>query len=100
MSADEKGRDSAGDEASAQTPSWAFNLEIIQRSVVLEVLRTDHVRKWSRAELAVEVYDVPSEALNNAIERLRKGGVVRTSGEDVWASPSTRHLDELGMVCI
>jgi hypothetical protein len=76
------------------------DVDIVQRSVVLEVLRDDHAKEWSRAELAAEIYDVEPHVLSAAVARLRRGGVVRTLGDHLWATPAVWYLDGLGMVAI
>jgi hypothetical protein len=74
--------------------------EIAERAIVLQVLRDDHEARWSRAELEREIYDIEPMAIGDALERLRREGVVHLSGELVWASRCARHLDALGMVSI
>jgi len=86
------------------------DLGIIQRSVVLEVLGDDRddrgdlgedrAERRLRAELERELFDVEPAALGAALERLRDGGVVHISGEDVWASKCARHLNRLGMIAV
>ena len=68
--------------------------------VVLQVLRNDHPKPWTRAELDRELYDVDEAAIGVALERLREQGVVHVEGERFFASPCARHLDALGFVCI
>jgi DNA-binding transcriptional ArsR family regulator len=80
--------------------SWAGDPEIVERSLVLELLRDDHDPWWSREELGREVYDVEIAAIDEALARLREGGVVETQGERVRATRCVVHLDGLGMVCI
>lgn len=67
---------------------------------MLQVLRDDHDERWSRAELEREIYDIEPLAIGEALERLRREGVVHLSGEMVWASRCARRLDALGMVSI
>jgi len=74
--------------------------EIAERAIVLQVLRDDHDERWARAELEGEIYDIEPLAISEALERLREEGVVRISGESVWASRCAHHLDALGMVSI
>jgi hypothetical protein len=68
--------------------------------VVLQLLRGDHQPLWSREELEGELYDVDSEAIDVALERLSEQQVVQQEGEQVWVSACTRHLDVLGFICI
>jgi hypothetical protein len=74
--------------------------EIAERAIVLQVLRDDCDERWSRGQLEREIYDIDPVAIGEAMERLRKEGVVHISGRLVWASRCARHLDELGMVSI
>ncbi len=74
--------------------------EIAERAIVLQVLRDDREERWSRAELESEIYDIEPVAIAEALERLCEVGVVRLSGELVWASHCARHLDALGMISI
>jgi hypothetical protein len=74
--------------------------DISERAIVLQVLRDDNAERWTRAELEREIYDIDSETLTAAMERLRQEGVVHLSGDLVWASRCARRLDALGMVSI
>jgi hypothetical protein len=71
-----------------------------ERAIVLQVLRDDHVERWSRAELERGLYDVEAQALAAALESLRQEGVLHLSGDLVWASRCALRLDALGMVSI
>jgi hypothetical protein len=71
-----------------------------ERGIVLQVLRDDHDERWSRAELAVELHDVEAQAVADALESLRREGVLHLSGDLVWASRCALRLDALGMVSI
>ncbi len=73
---------------------------IAERAIILQVLRDDHDRRWSRAELEREIYDIEPVVLGDALEHLRQEGVVHLSGALVWASRCALRLDELGMVSI
>jgi hypothetical protein len=80
--------------------SWTRDPAIVERSIVLELLRDDHGEWWTRAELEQEIYDVQPSAVGAAVDRLKAGGVVELQGERVRATRSLRYLDALGMVCI
>jgi hypothetical protein len=67
---------------------------------VLQVLREDHPRRWTRAELTVEVYDIEPASLGRALRRLKAHGVVHVDGKEVWASKCALRMDALGMVSI
>jgi hypothetical protein len=73
---------------------------IVERAVVLQVLREDHGERWCRAELRSEISDFDAAALDGALTRLEQAGVLRRAGESVWASRATRMLDELEMIGI
>jgi hypothetical protein len=77
-----------------------FQEEGTQCVVVLQILRDDHPRPWTLAELNDELADVESAAVAVSIERLHEQGVVRIDGKHITASPCARHLDDLGFVCI
>ena len=79
-------------------PPLPPDLRIIERAVVLQLLRDDHDEQWSRTELESKLDDVEPLALSDAIAVLERHGVVVVQGEDVVASPGIRHLDELGLV--
>ncbi len=80
--------------------SWARDPAIVERSIVLELLRDDHEEWWTLAELGREIYDIAGPAIAEAALRLRDSGVAELDGERVRASPCLRYLDGLGMVCI
>jgi hypothetical protein len=72
-----------------------------QRAIILQVLRDDHDRLWTRRELRVEVSDVTRYAFDMALALLE--GDLCISFEDrgdVQASICAQHLDELGLISI
>jgi len=74
--------------------------QVIERSLVLAVLDSDHAELWSRAELEREHFDVDPGDVSSALERLCAAGVLGLNGEEVWALPTTRYLNGLGMLCV
>lgn len=72
----------------------------IERAVVLQLLRDDHGKRWSRTELESEVSDPEPSALSRAVECLERHGVVVALDDRVLASRCARHLDELGLIGI
>jgi hypothetical protein len=80
--------------------SWARDPAIVERSIVLELLRDDHEQWWTRVDLVREMYDVDAAAIDTALIRLCDTGVVEAQDERVRAAGCLRYLDELGMVCI
>jgi len=73
--------------------------QVIERSLVLAVLDSDHAEIWSRAELEREHFDVEPGGVASALERLCAAGVLGFDGEEVWALPTARYLSGLGMIC-
>jgi hypothetical protein len=73
---------------------------IVERAIVLQLLRDDHAERWSRAELAREIADFDAKTLSCALARLKREEVVCVDGAGVRAARAVRHLDALEMVCI
>jgi DNA-binding HxlR family transcriptional regulator len=73
---------------------------MVERAIVLQVLRDDHGERWSRGELAGEISDFQPAVLAEALARLEREGVVHREGEQVWASRASRRLDELELISI
>ena len=70
----------------------------VERAVVLQLLRDDHARSWSRAELGRKLADVEQDVLDDAVASLAATGVVRTEDDALWASDAVRCLDELELI--
>jgi hypothetical protein len=73
---------------------------MVERAIVLQVLREDHEERWCRTELGREITDFDRVALDEALLRLADDGVLHCSGEVVCASRAARRLDELEMIGI
>jgi len=73
---------------------------IAERSIVLMLVDEDHAVRWLRADIERELFDVVPEAIGEALERLRDGGVIELEGEEVWALSAARYLNGLGMLCV
>jgi DNA-binding HxlR family transcriptional regulator len=71
---------------------------MVERAVVLQVLRDDHEERWPRTELAGEVSDFEPAVLEEALRRLGRDGVLRREGDSVWAACAARRLDELELI--
>jgi hypothetical protein len=71
-----------------------------QRAIVLQLLRDDHPKLWSRTELEREAVGVYAQVFVDALATLAVNGVVDLDPEQVQASPCAWHLDALGMVAI
>jgi hypothetical protein len=71
----------------------------LQRTIVLQLLREDHPRRWSHTELAAEL-GADEGALAAAVQTLSTDGVVCEGGGEVWASRAALRLDELALLAI
>jgi hypothetical protein len=73
---------------------------LIERAIILQLLRDDHAERWSKTELRVKISDAETSAVHKAIDRLHEVGVLVWAGEAIRASRCTRHLDELELISI
>jgi hypothetical protein len=71
-----------------------------ERLILLSLLRRNHPAQWSRTELKRDLYDIPSEAITDALTELEIVGVVIVAGETIQASSCARRIDALHMICI
>jgi hypothetical protein len=71
---------------------------VTERLLVLQVLERPGLR--SRCELEIALGDVEPFTASDAFSALEAGGVLHTSGEQVWASRCVRHLDTLGFISV
>jgi Fe2+ or Zn2+ uptake regulation protein len=82
--------------------SHAAGEETLERAIVLQLLRDDHERKWSRAQLALELQadgaEIDREAVDEAVSRLEREGVLGATEQEVWASTAAWRLDELELI--
>lgn len=72
----------------------------LQRTIVLQTLRSDHRDGWARAELETELADTDPLTIDEALTHLRHEGVVELEGETVQASRATSWLDELELIAL
>lgn len=72
----------------------------VERAIVLQVLRDDHVERWSPGELAGQIIDFEPAVVVRALARLELEGLVCREGTYVCASRATRYLDALELVGI
>jgi hypothetical protein len=78
----------------------------LERAIVLQLLRDDHERMWSHAQLAIELEselqagraEIARRAVEEALKRLEREGVLGMSEHQAWASNAARRLDELGLI--
>lgn len=73
---------------------------MVERAIVLQILRDDHDERWSRAELAQEISDFEPAVLDEALGRLERDGVLHREDDSVWAARAARRLDELELISI
>jgi DNA-binding HxlR family transcriptional regulator len=73
---------------------------MVERAIVLQILRDDHEERWPRAELAEEISDFEPAVLDAALGRLEHDGVLHREGDSVWAARAARRLDELELISI
>ncbi len=73
---------------------------MVERAIVLQILRDDHAECWARAELVREISDFEPAALDEALARLEYNGVLHREESLVWASLAARRLDELELISI
>jgi hypothetical protein len=73
----------------------------VERLLVLELLRSDHVERWSRAELEQELAGALAQEVEAALRGLaaKQLACVEEDGH-ARASLPTRALDDLDMICI
>jgi hypothetical protein len=82
--------------------SQAPSEETLERAIVLQLLRDDHERKWPRTQLAIELEadgeEIDRGAIDEAVRRLEREGVVGCAEQELWASDAARRLDELDLI--
>ncbi len=76
------------------------DLWMVERTIVLQVLRDDHGERWARAELAREIPDFEPAVLDEALAELAQDGVLCREGHMVWASRAARRLEDLELISI
>ena len=75
-------------------------LWVVERAIVLQILRDDHDERWARVELAREIPDFEPALLDEALAHLERDGVLHREARAVWASAAMRRLDELELISI
>jgi hypothetical protein len=83
---------------SKQVPS--SDDQLVEKAIVLQLLRDDHDERWSRAELETELVPTGPLAISDALVRLEAEGVLQLIGEAVSASRATKRLDDLGLIAV
>jgi|HubBroStandDraft_6_1064221.scaffolds.fasta_scaffold136316_4 hypothetical protein len=81
--------------------SPARKIRIVQRAIVLQLLRDDHDSLWTREELRNEIPDFSRHVFKVAMDMLEGNACFVLDGEQgVRASTPVRCLDELDLVSI
>jgi hypothetical protein len=73
---------------------------MVERAIVLQILRDDHEERWPRSELVRELRGFEPAIMERALARLEREGVLRLDGACVCSSRATRRLDELELIGI
>ncbi len=73
---------------------------LVERAIVLQVLREDHRARWSDKQIERAIPDFKSEAIRKAIVRLEAGSVIYCLDEFIGASRCTQYLDSLELIGI
>lgn len=75
-------------------------LTLMQRAVILELLRDDRDERRHVAELRATIRNIEPTTLARVLEDLERHGLVVSLDDWVLASRSARHIDELGLIGI
>jgi len=73
---------------------------VVERAIVLQVLRDDHDERWTRVELAEEIPDFDPAVLDSALACMERDGVLHRERDVAWAARAARRLDELELISI
>jgi hypothetical protein len=84
----------------ARTSAEARERRAVERLLVLALLRSDHVERWSQAELERELAGTLAREVDAALRGLASKGLARVEAGYASASLPTRALDDLDMICI
>lgn len=74
--------------------------KLIERAIVLQLLRDDHRERWSDKQIERAIPDFKPEAIRKAIVRLEAGGVICCLDEFIGASRCAQYLDSLELISI
>jgi hypothetical protein len=72
---------------------------LVEKLIVLSVLRDDHPDSWAIDELHADI-GYGREDITEAVDSLKAVGVVVLAGEKVRPSQATGRIDALDMICI
>lgn len=71
----------------------------VERAIVLQLLRADHTRSWSREELR-DALEQSAATVDRALAQLERAGVVVEADARLQASASLCHLDTLDIFAV
>jgi DNA-binding GntR family transcriptional regulator len=71
----------------------------LERAIVLHMLSDDPGRRWPRARIEVEIQAAAPD-VREALGRLVGAGVLCADERQVWVSPASSRLDELGLIAV
>lgn len=79
---------------------WNRDVWMVERAIVLQILRDDHEERWSREELASAIPDFEPTVLDRALARLHREGILQLAEGCAFATRAPRRLDELELISI
>jgi hypothetical protein len=71
---------------------------LVQRAIILHLLRDDHAEHWTPAELQSALRPTEPLLVAKALAALEGDGVLHATPERIWASRAARRLDGLGLI--
>jgi hypothetical protein len=74
--------------------------KLVERAIVLQLLRDDHRERWSDKQIERAIPDFKPEAIQRAIVRLEAGGVICCLDEFIGASRCAQYLDSIELISI
>jgi hypothetical protein len=89
-----------GDGKHIRGSAGAHERRVAERLLVLALLRSDHVERWSQAELEHELAGALAREVEPALRGLVSKELACVEAGHAWASLPTRALDDLDMICV
>jgi hypothetical protein len=75
-------------------------LRTVQRVILSRLLSEHYTLKWARADIELALRPQPAIIVNEALAGMRQKGVIEMTGDEVWPSESTFHLDGLETIVV
>lgn len=76
------------------------DLAVVERAVVLHLLRDDHAARWTRPQLVRAMKGIEPATVEEAVRRLVANRVVLADETGFRASRCVRRLDVLGLIAV